>query len=179
MNQRRKLQFRLRTLLLVPVLLGALLAVWFGWIAPRLAFEKLRQESVSRMSWSGKDREMEYRTNLSGDALERSTYSNISTPRLVYAVVYKRYGVLLVDWIGADRPTEVRGIAISGDDAFELAFHPDLIDHPGGTLLFTGSVGKDDHPEYWRRLVEGGDYQVSLIIKDNQRSNTVDLRTLD
>jgi hypothetical protein len=178
-DSRRILQFRLRTLLLVFVLLAVVLGGWFGWVSPRLAFDACRRDSIARLDWTGKDAAAEYRTQQIRLALEESDYGALSIPRLAYASIYKPAGVLVVDWVAMDRATDVQGIEITGDRTLQMSLDPDYVEHEKGTLIFSVSIRENDNPEYWPQLTGSTSHHLSLIVDEKRRSNKIDLRFVE
>ena len=175
----RKLQFRLRTLLFVFVLLAVVLGGWFGWVSPRLAFEARRRESIARLDWTGKDAAAEERTKQIRIALEQSDYGALSIPRLAYAAFRKRAGFFVIDWVGMDGLTNVQGIEITADQTVQFPLDSDYVEHEKGTLLFSTSIREDDNPEIWPETTRSVRYQASLIIGGNRRSNKIDVRIVE
>ena len=175
---RPKLQFRLRSLLVTLVFVSVGLGAWFGWVNPRLEFAQLRQRTIARLKWSGKDAVAEERTNQIRNLLEQADYATLSMPQLAYVAIRRSAGVLVIDWVGLDRETNVQGVEITGEKKVPLPIDSEHLEHPGGTLLFT-SVCKVDDAETWPGLKVPSRYQACLIISGNRRSNRIDVRFID
>jgi len=183
MNQengaRRKPQYRLRTLLVVVLLVAVVLGGWLSWVRPRRAFEARRRESIARLDWTGKDAAAEYRTKQIKRAVEQFRYGERSTPSLAYAGINDGAGILNVDWVGVDQSTHVRGIEITGGETVRLSIESDYVEHDAGLLIFSTTLRKRDAAEKWPQLTASAKYQACLIIGENEKSNAIDVSIIE
>ena len=159
---RRKLQFRLRTLLAAALLIAVVLVGWLDWVRPRLAFEALRRDSITRLDWAGKDSSAKYRTERIKLVIEKFSYRNRSTPVLAYVGFDKKAGTLNIDWIGMDQGLQIRGIEITGNETVNMSIESGLVEHAADRLIYSTTIRKSDHPEKWPRLTAAAKLQACL-----------------
>ena len=165
-------QFRLRTLLMLPVLVAVLMGVWLGVLKPRLEFAARRQDSLKAVTWSGGTPEDQVRRARLEDALEAATYASTKTPTLLYVGVYPR--TIVVDWISRDPSADGVGLVLHNGGPWSFAL--EMVEHSEDLLIFTAAVVSDENPQAWEEIQAAQGCRAFLTRDGSQASNEVEVR---
>jgi len=174
-----RLQFSLRTLLLLVTLASVVLACW-AYFYPIWELESRRQHTLDRLSWSGgTDADREIRDKLM-KAVASSTSSSLQSPRLVLATTAEHPDlgyILIVDWLS--HAPMVDGVQITFQDGatsnveFVEEILAEIEFNSKDMVLFTGAVYRDEFPPPANRTNVNDVAFVALLSGDTVSSNRV------